>query len=161
MRFMEWLQLIGWVHGNIHRWSSLNKSSVSRTRRLAHFQILWFALERWIRTQHQILFRKNFELVQEFVTIQAVLPECRAAEKCRQAFGTNMAYRISGNVFANPHDGIRVENFPGFTTLQLINRVYEFMTKVGDPSQFVFFLKCLHVDVQWHLMASQDNEQES
>ena len=26
--------------------------------------------------------------------------------------------------------------FPGFTTLQLINKVHEFMTKMGDPSQF-------------------------
>ena len=26
--------------------------------------------------------------------------------------------------------------FPGFTTLQLNNKVHEFMTKMGDPSQF-------------------------
>ena len=34
----------------------MKKSSVSRTRRFTYFQILCYALERWIRTQHQILF---------------------------------------------------------------------------------------------------------
>ena len=29
-----------------------------------------------------------------------------------------------------------MEYFPGFITLQLSHKVHEFMTKVGDPSQF-------------------------
>ena len=37
--------------------------------------------------------------------------------------------------------------FPRFPTLQLCNKVHEFMTKVSDPSQFKR-TNCLHVDVQ-------------
>ena len=33
-------------------------------------------------------------------------------------------------------DGIRVEYFPGFTTLQLVDEVQKFMNKMGDPAQF-------------------------
>ena len=33
-------------------------------------------------------------------------------------------------------DGIRVTYFPGFTTLQLCNKVQEFMSKMCDPSEF-------------------------
>ena len=35
------------------------RSHHSRTRRCMYFQILCYALERWIRTQHQILFGNN------------------------------------------------------------------------------------------------------
>ena len=48
-------------------------------------------------------------------------------------------------------DGIRVEYFPGFTTLQLINKVHEFMTKMGDPSQFTrrnIFMSMFN-DIMW------------
>ena len=37
----------------------MKKSSVTRTRRFTYFQILCYALERWIRTQHQILSGKT------------------------------------------------------------------------------------------------------
>ena len=40
-------------------WEDLKKSSVSRTRRCMYFQILCCVLERWIRTQHQILLGKK------------------------------------------------------------------------------------------------------
>ena len=33
-------------------------------------------------------------------------------------------------------DGIRVEYFPGFTTLQLVQEVQKFMNKMSDPDQF-------------------------
>ena len=60
MRFMEWLQLTGKLfHGNNYLWSVMKKSSVSRTRRFMYFQILCYVLERWIRTQHQILLGKK------------------------------------------------------------------------------------------------------
>ena len=56
-------------------------------------------------------------------------------------------------------DGIRVEYFPGFTTLQLVDKVQEFMTKMGDPSQFqrrIIFMSMFH-DIIWR---SEDNERE-
>ena len=37
--------------------------------------------------------------------------------------------------------------FPGFTTLQLVNKVHEFMIKMGDPSP-IQRTNYLHVDVQ-------------
>ena len=55
---------------------------------------------------------RKIELVQEFITIQN--------------FGHNWWWA----------DGIRVEYFPGFTTLQLCNEVQEFMSKMSGPSEF-------------------------
>ena len=49
--------------------------------------------------------------------------------------------------------------FPGFTTLQLISKVQEFMTKMGDPSQFkgrIIFISMFN-DIIW---GSEDNERE-
>ena len=49
--------------------------------------------------------------------------------------------------------------FPGFTTLQLVDKVQEFMTKMGDPSQFkgrIIFMSMLN-DIIW---GSEDNERE-
>ena len=46
-------------HGNNYLWSMMKKSSVSRMQRFMYSQILCYVLERWIRTQHQIVFGKN------------------------------------------------------------------------------------------------------
>ena len=49
--------------------------------------------------------------------------------------------------------------FPGFTTLQLVDKVQEFMTKVGDPSLFqgrIIFMSMCN-DIIWR---NTDNEQE-
>ena len=49
--------------------------------------------------------------------------------------------------------------FPGFTNLQLTNKVHEFMTKMGDPSQFkrrLIFMSMFN-DMMW---GSEDNERE-
>ena len=49
--------------------------------------------------------------------------------------------------------------FPGFTSLQLINKVHEFMTQMGDPSQFherLIFMS-MFSDIIW---GSEDNERE-
>ena len=60
MKFLECLKSVGKaLHGNNYLWSVMKKSSVSRTRRFTYSQILCYVLERWIRTQHQILLRKN------------------------------------------------------------------------------------------------------
>ena len=44
------------LHGNNYLWSMMKKSSVSCMQRFMYSQIMWYVLERWIRTQHQILF---------------------------------------------------------------------------------------------------------
>ena len=50
------IQLTGVIlHGNIYLWLVMKKSTVSHTRRCTHFQILCCVLERWIRTQNQIM----------------------------------------------------------------------------------------------------------
>ena len=49
--------------------------------------------------------------------------------------------------------------FPGFTTLQLINKVGEFMSRMSDPSQFkgrIIFMSIFN-DILWE---SEDNERE-
>ena len=49
----------------------MKKSSVYRMQRFLYFQILCYVLERWIRTQHPLLFGKKIELVQKFTTVQS------------------------------------------------------------------------------------------
>ena len=52
-----------------------------------------------------------------------------------------------------------MEYFPGFTTLQLISKVQEIMTKMGDPSQFkerIIFMSMFN-DIPW---GSENIEQE-
>ena len=47
--------------------------------------------------------------------------------------------------------------FPGFTTLQLCNKVHELMTKMGDPSQCkgrIIFMSMFN-DIMWR---SEDND---
>ena len=60
-------------------------------------------------------------------------------------------------------DGEQMEfewnSFPGFTTLQLVEKVEEFMTKMGDASQFqgrIIFMSMFN-DIIWR---SEDNERE-
>ena len=52
-----------------------------------------------------------------------------------------------------------MEYFPGFTTLQLISKVQGFMTKMGDPSQFIGRINFMSMfnDIMWR---SEDNETE-
>ena len=60
MRLLECHQSTGKIlHGNNYLWSSMKKSSVSRTQRFLCFQILCCALERCTRTHIQILFGKE------------------------------------------------------------------------------------------------------
>ena len=49
--------------------------------------------------------------------------------------------------------------FPGFTTMQLVDKVQEFVTRMGDPSQFkgrINFMSMFN-DITW---GSEDNERE-
>ena len=56
-------------------------------------------------------------------------------------------------------DGIRVEYFPGFTTLQLVHEVQKFMSKMGEPERFqgrIVFMSMFN-DIIW---GNKDNETE-
>ena len=55
-------------------------------------------------------------------------------------------------------DGIRVEYFPGFTTLQLVQEVQKFMNKMSDPAhqRRIIFMSMFN-DITWRM---KDNEQE-
>ena len=45
--------------------------------------------------------------------------------------------------------------FPGFTTLQLCNKVQEFLSKMNIQPEDFYWTDYLHVDVQRHLMEIQ------
>ena len=50
-------------------------------------------------------------------------------------------------------DGIRVKKFPGFTTLQLCNKVHEFMSKLGETEQFqgrIIFMSMFNDIIWWN-----------
>ena len=56
-------------------------------------------------------------------------------------------------------DGIRVEYFPGFTTLELVREVQKFMSNMGEPEQFqgrIIFMLMFN-DIKWEI---KDNEKE-
>ena len=48
-------------------------------------------------------------------------------------------------------DGIRVEYFPGFTTLELVREVQKFMSKMGEPEQFqgIIIFMSMFNDIIW------------
>ena len=87
MIFLECLKSVGKIlHGDNYLWSMMKKSSVSRMQRLLYSQILCYVLETWIRTQHQILFGKKIELVQEFIRIQNFGHNWRRADGIRMEY---------------------------------------------------------------------------
>ena len=113
----------------------MKKSSDTRMRRLMYFRILCYVLQKWIRIQHQILFGKN----------------------------SWVGSKIHHNAELWTIDGEPMEFkwniFPGFTTMQLVDKVQEFMNKMGDPAQFqgrMIFMSMFN-DIKWW---TTDNEKE-
>ena len=56
-------------------------------------------------------------------------------------------------------DGIRVEYFPGFTTLELVREVQKLMSKMGEPEQFqgrIIFMSMFH-DIIWEIKTMRRN----
>ena len=73
-------------------------------------------------------------------------------------FKDSPQYRTLDTIDGEPMD-FEWNIFPGFTTLQLISKVQEFMTKMGDPSQFkgrIIFMSMFNDIIWW----SEDNERE-
>ena len=126
------------LHGSIYLWLVMKKSSVSRTRRFTYFQILCFALERWVRTHNQIFSGKT---------------SWRGSKSSSQ-------YRALDTIDGEPME-FEWNIFPGFTALQLCNKVQEFLSNMStEPEDFtgrIIFMSMFN-DISW---GSKDNEQEN
>ena len=73
-------------------------------------------------------------------------------------FKSSSQYRTLDTIDGEPME-FEWTTFPGFTTLQLCNRVQEFMSKMSDPSEFkgrIIFMSMFN-DISW---GSEDNERE-
>ena len=74
-------------------------------------------------------------------------------------FKSSSQYRALDTIHGEPMD-FEWNNFPGFTTLPLCNKVQEFMSKMSEkPEEFtgrLIFMSMFN-DISWR---SQDNEQE-
>ena len=73
-------------------------------------------------------------------------------------FKSSSQYRTLDTIDGEPMN-FEWNIFPGFTTLQLCNKVQEFMFKMSDPSQFkgrIIFMSMFN-DIMWWI---KDNEQE-
>ena len=73
-------------------------------------------------------------------------------------FKDSPQYRTLDTIDGEPME-IEWNIFPGFTTLQLVDKVQEFMNKMGDPEQFqgrIIFMSMFN-DIIWR---STDNERE-
>ena len=117
-------------------WSTMKESSVTRMQSFMYSQILCYVLERWIRTQHQILLG-NSSWVGSKID--------HNAELWTQLTGNRWN---SSGIF-----------FPGFTTLQLVQEVQKFINKMGEPEQFqgrIIFMSMFN-DIIWWI---KDNEKE-
>ena len=73
-------------------------------------------------------------------------------------FKSSSQYRTLDTIDGEPME-FEWNIFPGFTSLQLCNKVHEFMSKMGDPSECkgrIIFMSMSN-DISW---GSQDNERE-
>ena len=73
-------------------------------------------------------------------------------------FKSSSQYRALDTIDGEPME-FEWNIFPGFTTLQLVREVHEFMIKMGDPSQFkgrIIFMSMFNNISQ----GSKDNEKE-
>ena len=115
----------------------MKKSSVSRTQRFTYFPIQCYALEK----MHQN-------------------PQSNTVwEDTLTCFKSSSQYRTLDTINGEPME-FEWNIFPGFTTLQLCNKVQDFMSKMSDkPEEFkgrIIFMSMFN-DIIW---GSQDNEQE-
>ena len=108
--FLECLKSSGKIlHGDNYLWSMMKKSPVSRMQRFSFFQKKSVLCLGKVRTQHQVLFGKNSWV------------------------GSKIHHNTETT---DTSDGERMDiewnTCPGFTTLQLIDEVHKFMSKMGE-----------------------------
>ena len=131
MRFLESLQSTGKIlHGNNYLWSMMKKSSVYCMQRFNVFldSVLCLGKVNQNPTSNNVWEEKS------------------------SWFKDSPQYRTLDTIDGEPME-FEWNIFPGFTTLQLISKVHEFMTKMGDPSQFkgrIIFMsmfQCYHMEI--------------
>ena len=116
------------LHGNIYLWLVVKKSSVSRTQRFTFFSDSVLCLGR----MHQN-------------------PQSNTIwEDKLMSFRSSSEYRILDVIGGEPMD-FEWNIFPGFTTLQLVREVQEFLSKMRIQPRRFHWTDYLHVDVQRHL----------
>ena len=109
----------------------MKKSSVYRMQRFMYSQILSYVLERWIITQYQILFGN-------------------------ESWNGSKIHHNTEHWTQSTEEPLEFEwnMFPGFTTLQLVQEVQQFMNKMGEPEQFqgrIIFMPIFN-DIKWRLL---------
>ena len=114
MKILECLKSAGKIlHGNNHLWSVMKKSPVSRTRRFTYFQILCHALEKSTKN-----------------------PESNTVWGEQLSwFKDSPQYRTLDTIDGEPLE-FEWNVFQGFITLQFVDEVQEFMSKMVPPEQF-------------------------
>ena len=114
----------------------MKKTSVSRTRRFTYFQTLVLCHGK---------------------TRQNPLSNTVWRDKLTW-FKDSSQYRTLDTLDSEPME-FEWNIFPGSTTVQLVDKVQEFMNKMGDPAQFKgrIIFTSLFKDIIWR---SKDNEQE-
>ena len=137
MRSMEWIQLTGKIlHGNICLWLVVKKSSVSRAQRFPYFQILLCLGKMSENPLSNIVWEDKLTW-----------------------FKSSSQYRALDTIDGGPME-FEWNIFPGFTTLQLCNKVQEFLSKMSiQPEGFtgrIIFMSTLN-DISW---GSKEKKQE-
>ena len=113
----------------------MNKSSVSRTRRITYFQILSLCLGKM---------NEN--------------PQSNYAWEDRLTwFKSSPEYRTLDRIDGEPME-FEWDIFPGFTTLQLSHKVQELLLRLSVTPE-IPFTDHLHVDVQRHLMGIKGQQE--
>ena len=124
------------LHGDNYLWSMLKKSSVSRMQRFMYFSDSVFCLGKVNQNQ------ASNTVWEDKLTW----------------FKDSPQYRSLDTINGEPME-FEWNIFPGFTTLQLVDKVQEFTNKMGDPAQFqgrIIFMLMFN-DIMW---GSKDNETE-
>ena len=123
------------LYGNNFLWSVMKKSSVSRTRRFTYFSDSVLCLGKMNQN-----------------------PESNTVwERQLDWFKSSSQYRALDTIDGEPME-FEWNIFPGFATLQLCNKVQEFMSKMSEePEEFtgrIIFMSMFN-DISW---GSEDNE---
>ena len=137
MRFLECLKSAGEIlHGNNELWSTMKKSSVLSRAKVYVFSDSVLCLGK----------------VNQNPTSNTVWEEQLGW------FKDSPQYRTLDTIDGEPME-FEWNIFPGFTTLQHINKVKVFMNKMSDPVQFQgrIIFKSMFNDIIWRI---EDNEQE-
>ena len=106
-------------------------------------------------TRHQSLVYKGLCIFRFCVISRKDDSESNIKYCLGTTFGLNQRFIVIQNFGHNwrSTDGIRVEYFPGFTTLQLVQEVQKFMNKMDEPEQIqgrIIFMSMFNDIIWWN-----------